>query len=71
MTKLKNAKQILSVRPWTEKLLVGGLRLAAKITSAVNSWASSTSAWHPCQRWQVNCCVQPRRANSSPSETLG
>ena len=59
--KLENAKQIFNVRPWTERLLVGRFRFAAEIASAMNSWASITSEWHPYQRWQMNDCVEPRR----------
>ena len=35
--KLENAQQIFNVRPWTERLLVGRFRFAAKIASAMNS----------------------------------
>ena len=59
--KLENAQQIFNVRPWTEKLFVGRFRFAAKIASAMNSWASITREWRPYQRWQMNYCVQPRR----------
>ena len=69
--KLETAQQIFNVRPWTEKLLVGRFRCAAKIASAMNSSASITSEGHPCRRWQVNYCVKPRRRIGRPPETLG
>ena len=44
---LENAQQIFNFRPWTERLVVGKFRFAAKIASAVNSWAFITSEWYP------------------------
>ena len=52
--KLENA---LNVRPWTAGLLIGRLRSAAKIASAMCSWASTTREKHPCQRWKIDYCV--------------
>ena len=66
--KLENAQQIFNVRPWTERLLVGRFRFAAKIASAVNSWASITSEWYPYQRWKMNYCVEPRRRIGRPAK---
>ena len=66
--KLENAQKILNVRPWTERLLVGRFRFAAKISSAVNSWASITSEWYPYQRWKMNYCVEPRRRIGRPAK---
>ena len=34
---LENAQQVFNVRRWTERLLVGKFRFAAKIASAVSS----------------------------------
>ena len=65
---LENAQQIYNVRPWTERLLVGRFRFAAKIASAVNSWASITSEWYPYQRWKMNYCVEPRRRIGRPAK---
>ena len=64
--KLKNAQQIFHVRSWIERLLVGRFRFAAKIASGINFWASITSEWYPYQRWQMNCCVEPRRRIGRP-----
>ena len=64
--KLENAQQTFNIRSWTEKLLVRKFRFAAKIVSAMNISASITSAWHPCQSWQVNYCVEPRRRSGRP-----
>ena len=66
--KLENAQQIFNVRPWNERLLVGRFRFAAKIASAVNSWASITSEWYPYQRWKMNYCVEPRRRIGRPGK---
>ena len=66
--KLENAQQIFNVRPWTERLLVGRFRFAAKISSAVNSGASITSEWYPYQRWKINYCVEPRRRIGRPAK---
>ena len=66
--KLENAQQIYNVRPWTERLLVGKFRFAAKIASAVNSWASITSEWYPYQSWKMNYCVEPRRRIGRPAK---
>ena len=66
--KLENAQQIFNVRPWTERLLVGRFRFAAKIASAMNSWASITGEWHPYQSWQMNYCVEPRRRIGRPAK---
>ena len=66
--KLENAQQIFNVRPWTERLLVGRFRFAAKIASAVNSWASITSEWYPYQRWKMNYCVEPGRRIGRPGK---
>ena len=43
--KLENAQQVFNVKAWTEKLLVGRFRFAAKI--------ASTNERHPYQRWQM------------------
>ena len=51
---LQYAQHIFNVRPWTERLLVGTFRFAAKIASAMNSWASITSDWFPYHGWQMN-----------------
>ena len=66
--KLENAQQIFNVRPWTERSLVGRFRFAAKIASAVNSWASITSEWYPYQRWKMKYCVEPRRRIGRPAK---
>ena len=66
--KLENAQQIFNVRPWTERLLVGRFRYAAKIASAANSWASITSEWYPYQGWKINYCVEPRRRIGRPAK---
>ena len=55
--KLENAQPVFHVRPWTAGLLVGRLRFAAKIASAMYSWASITRERHPCQRWTMDYCA--------------
>ena len=65
--KFENAQQIFNVRPWTQRWLVGSFRFAAKIVSAINSWASITGEWYPYQRWKMNYCVEPRRRIGRPA----
>ena len=65
--KPENAERIFNVRPWTQGWLVGRFRFAAKSASAINSWASITSEWHPYQGWQVNYCIESRKRIGRPA----
>ena len=68
--KLENAQQIFNFRPWTERLVVGKFRFAAKIASAVNSWAFLRVNGIPI-KVENELLRRTSQTNWSPSETLG
>ena len=61
-------KNGICTAPWTGGLLVGRFRFAAKIASAMNSWASVTSEWYPHQKWHVNYYLKRRRRIGGPAQ---
>ena len=64
--KLENAHRIYPTKSWSERILRGKFRLAAKIARKNNHWPALCSRWQPGHFWETNFPVQPRRRLGRP-----
>ena len=64
--KLENAHRIYPTKSWSERILKGKFRLAAKIACKDNHWPVLCARWQPGHFWETNFLVQPRRRPGGP-----